>query len=698
MKRIQAIGRLILWTLQGLLAILLIFQETFTLPIHGIGHLHPLLLHLPIGFGVLLILLYFWKQKIEDIEQLFQAVFMLTALFATSTAIFGLFLAKEGGYENGQLDWHQWSGVAVSFIYFIGMLWQQQALYASILGAIALIFAGHTGGQITHGEDYLNFSEQQLEITEESVAFEALVQPILKAKCESCHNEQKSKGGLKMNSLANLLKGGKNGPIWKAGDLNSHLIKRIHLPLKDKKHMPPAGKSQLTENEQMILQLWIQEGANVQQKVKSFSHVFQKLALKTETKLTEKTYDFSAASEKDIAAVNTPFCSVYPIANESPALQATFFVAAKFDPKTLENLGKVETQLIGINLNKMPVSDSEMDIFTKFLHLEKLYLNSTKITDKGLQKLAELPNLVELSISSTSISKNGLSQFLKHSKSIQKVFVWNTAIQDQEMTTLKKQFPKVYIEEGFVSKNETLQINPPILVNEKLILRPQEQLKFKHTLKDVLFRYTLNDSLPDSLSGPSTSSIVPLKNYTKVRIRASKPGWYASNTIDVKVYKSNFVPQKIELLQQPDTKYPAHGGQSLMDFEQGAREVKGVPNRTWLGFKEGDLEALARFSQPTKINGITLSYLEKTDTDVFPPSKIEIWAGNDPKQMKLITQFVPKQPTEKSGFSLKGINIPVQTNAASYYKIKAHRLNRLPNFVDNKGKGAWLRVDEWLFY
>ncbi len=699
MKKIIQIGTWIIWFLQGILTMLLIFQERFTTPIERIGHLHPLILHLPIGLGFLLVVLLLLKKEIESFDFIFQFILLITSFFASLTVIFGLFLSKEGGFDTNSLSWHQWSGVAIAFLYFILINWKKYSSWGVGIAFLVLMLAGHTGATITHGEGYLSMGKQEQVINQESIAFEVLVQPIIKNKCESCHNDQKSKGGLKMNSITNLLKGGKNGPIWKPGDvLNSHMMQRINLPLDAKKHMPPAGKVQLTKEEQLILSLWIKDGAKLDKAIGKYSKEFQQIAEFKSPTSEEKTYPFSAASESDIESVNTPFCTVYPIANESPALQAEFFVAAKYDPKILENLQKVGEQLIGINLNKMPVSDSEMAILNKFTNLEKLYLNGSKITDKGLLELKNLPHLKEISLSSTTVGSKGIRQFIAQIPSIQKIFIWNAGIQETEIANLRIKYPKIQLEQGFIPKNETLQINPPILVNERLFLKPNEELGFKHTIKDVVFKYTVNDSLPDSLSSLSTKAIVPIKNFTKVRIIATKPGWYASNPIDVKVYKSKFVPQKIDLLSPPASNYPAKGGFSLMDFEQGLREVKGVPNLTWLGFKEGDLDALASFPLATKINGITLSYLEKSDSDVFPPNLIEVFAGNDPKQMKLLSKVIPKQPKEKSGFSTKGINIPIQTNAYSYYRIKAHRLKKLPNFVDNKGKGAWLKVDELLFY
>ena len=699
MGKIEKIGNLILWGLQGFLVFLLIFQSSFALPLTGIGHLHPLILHLPIGFGVLLLALFGIKKQLLSFEVLAESLLLLTAIFSTMTAIFGLFLAKEGGYETSALDWHQWSGVAVSFVYFVWVLARRNLLVGAALGFIALIFAGHTGASITHGEDYLRFGSKEVEITAETVVFNDIVQPILKAKCESCHNDQKTKGALKMNSIANLMKGGKHGAIWKAGDaLNSHLIQRIKLPMNAKEHMPPLGKAQLTPDEITILTLWVKEGASFEQKLGQYSLDFQKLVQPAALTTSSKEYDFSAASESEIASVNTPYCTVYPIAYESPVLQADFYVAAKFDPKTLSDLTQVSEQLVGLQLSKMPISNESLGLLSKFVNLEKLNLNFTSIDDAGLPQLAGLNHLEQLSISGTKIGLSGISKLLPKLPALKEIHLWNTGLSAANLAGLQKQFPKIKFDAGYLPKEETLQINPPILVNENLILRPNEKLNFKHTLRDVIFRYTVNDSIPDSLSLLKTSGPVAINQFTKVRILATKPGWLASKPIDMRVYKSNFIPARIDLLSSSDPKYPAAGAASLMDFVLGAREVKGVSNYSWLGFKETDMDAIATFTQPAQIHGITLSYLEKTDSDVFPPVKVEVWAGDSPDKMKLVTSVKPLQPKEKNGYSPRGINIPIAGAPAKYYRVKAERLKRLPAFVDNKGKGAWLRVDELLFY
>ena len=92
--------------------------------------------------------------------------------------------------------------------------------------------------------------------------------PVLEQKCYTCHNPAKAKGKLDLTTKQSILKGGKTGDLIVSGKpLESLLIKRIHLPETDKKHMPPRNKEQLTETETEILYYWIKTGADFEIKV-----------------------------------------------------------------------------------------------------------------------------------------------------------------------------------------------------------------------------------------------------------------------------------------------------------------------------------------------------------------------------------------------------------------------------------------------
>jgi uncharacterized membrane protein len=103
------------------------------------------------------------------------------------------------------------------------------------------------------------------------LVFKDLLMPIFEAKCNKCHNEEKSKGDLRMDTHEMLMKGGEAEPgktIIPGKPDESLAISRIMLPLEDDEHMPPEGKDQMTPEETALLRWWIQEGASATQSVK----------------------------------------------------------------------------------------------------------------------------------------------------------------------------------------------------------------------------------------------------------------------------------------------------------------------------------------------------------------------------------------------------------------------------------------------
>jgi hypothetical protein len=518
-----------------------------------------------------------------------------------------------------------------------------------------------------------------------------------------------------MSSIEKMLKGGKHGALWKAGNASqSPLIERIELPLEAKEHMPPKGKVQLTSDEIMLLRLWVQSGASFDKQIQDYpanlglSKWMNATNLsQTDISIEEKEYDFSEASESDLESVNTPFCSVRPISGQSPALEVEFFVAKKFETKTLENLSKVATQIVALNIAKMPIKDVHLKLMGQMKNLEKLNLNFTEITGKGLSNLEVCQQLSSLSLVGTKIRYEDLVQLIRKVSTLKEVFIWNTDLNAAQIQSLAKAFPKLNIEQGYVPKEEKLYINPPILVNENLILKPNENLLFKHTLKGVDFHYTLNDSTPDSLGKLITRGSIKIDKYTKVKVLATKTGWLASKVLDFKVYKSKFVPDSIVLLTKPDAKYPAQGSYTLKNFVSGARYTKGVPNHTWLGFDGADFEADFVFKGKNNINGLTFSYLEKTDEGVFPPKEVEVLGLTSQNTWKRIGLYRFEQPTERKGFSNKAVNIDIVPGNYAKIKLKAPIVKSLPRYLinnekkevfDQAGKPAKLRMDELVFY
>ena len=250
------------------------------------GRLHPLLVHLPIGFLVLLVCLEILAclPSCRNLRAARGAVLALAVPACALSAWCGWLLAGGGGYDPVLLERHWWAGlgVAVTCLLALVLHWLDwRTGYGVVLALLfcGLLVAGHFGGSLTHGHDYLTrylpavwrpFGAGDPAAAPGeggpnkggTSAFATLVEPVLDAKCVACHGPAKTKAGLRLDTLEGVLKGGKNGPVVKPGNsAESKLIKRLSLPLEDDDHMPPAGKPQPTPEELALVQWWIDAGA-----------------------------------------------------------------------------------------------------------------------------------------------------------------------------------------------------------------------------------------------------------------------------------------------------------------------------------------------------------------------------------------------------------------------------------------------------
>ena len=95
----------------------------------------------------------------------------------------------------------------------------------------------------------------------QEIDFSKEVLPVLESKCFKCHGEKKAKSKLRLHTLADVLKGGKNGGAIAPGkSAASLLIKRISLPKDDDDIMPPEG-GPLEKSQIEAIRRWIDQGA-----------------------------------------------------------------------------------------------------------------------------------------------------------------------------------------------------------------------------------------------------------------------------------------------------------------------------------------------------------------------------------------------------------------------------------------------------
>lgn len=712
MERLKKVIADAVFVIQILIIFVLVFENRILVPaiLQSFGRLHPLMLHLPIGLLLVTVILLFTRKHFEGNagEELSSFLLHVTALTASLTTLMGLFLSLEGSFGADQLWLHKWLGIALSFLCW-GLLAVRDKLKllrpAALAGVVLLIFTGHYGANLTHGEDFVWAPLQEEEIrvarviTDSSALFTATIEPIFEAKCYGCHNTRKAKGNLVLTSVEGILKGGETGALWSSGDAAaSLLVDRLLLPIDHDDHMPPKDKSQLAEDEINFISLWIEAGADMEKEIREVApeDTLAKLAALIipryqQIETDEPKYAFRFASPEKIAELSRPNRSVFQIARNEPAIQADFFLRETYDSKNLEELLAVKEQLISVNLSKMPVSDSDLSIVSKFGKLEVLNLNNTDVTGKGIAQLAALPNLKSLSLSGTAVDAASLRE-LGANESLEEIFIWNTSIEPTEIESLRKEFPGVRWDEGFVpDETEILKLNPPMLKNKGQILDRDEKIVLKHNLPGTEMRYTLDGTEPDSVSSPTFTEGLTTGNYTTVKARAFKDGWLSSDVAEFFFFRKGFQLDSVWLETAPDEQFKGAGVTTLVDGEQGLPAFYRHP--AWIAFKDNDLVLSFSFGKevPT-VKNVTLSFAHNSGSICLPPDEMQLWGGNDPGKLTLVANLNPPEMPRPPKPRIEGLSMDVPASNFKYYKLVAKPTRKVKD--NPRKRDLWLMVDE----
>jgi mono/diheme cytochrome c family protein len=178
------------------------------------------------------------------------------------------------------------------------------------------------------------------------------VQAILETKCLECHNPNKVKGKLLMDTAEALLKGGESGPAMIAGKPDdSELIKRLVLPADHDDVMPPKG-GPLPKADIDLLKRWIAEGAKWPQgvvarykspeEVKAMAALQEKLPALTKLEIFPDT--FNLETKRDFHRV---------------VVMATFNDATTRDVTHLSNLRVADPKVAKLDGDSvLPVADA----------------------------------------------------------------------------------------------------------------------------------------------------------------------------------------------------------------------------------------------------------------------------------------------------------------------------------------------------
>lgn len=690
-----------------------------------LGRLHPLVLHLPIGFLMLAFFFEFLSRN-EKFKYLAPATGFTLGLGAASAliaAMFGYFLSLEGGYGEDALAIHKWLGIAL-VVLSVGLfiiktrvyskpLMKKIYSYTFIVMALVLTATGHFGGNLTHGEDYITYympnslrslagleprkasGTENIVNFDEAVIFTDLIQPVLEDKCVSCHNTSKTKGELQLHTIEAIQKGGENGEIFVGGDPdNSTIYKHITLPLEDEKHMPPDGKKQLTRKEIELIHWWIQTGGSFDYTVAEVSVPENVDAIFTSmkeemAKVLNPAYevDLSRVSDSEIIELNEKGIKVNHIAQNNPLVQVKVKSA---DENPLGLLRSIRENVTWLDLSETGISDDGMEGIDDFPNLTKLYLQNTKITDKSLEYISELPYLEYLNVYGTEVSDEGV-QLLQANEYLTSLYLWQTKVTEVGRDSLQALNPDLKVELGLsLSNMDTIRLSAPKVTSEKTFFKDTTTVEAEMRFEGVTLYYTLDGSDPDTTSLVYEGPVTIDKSAT-FKVFAVKEGWMASDIVELDFTQVKYLPEAISLKNKPSEQYKGSGVSTLIDSQKGTLDYG---SGKWLGFHEDNLIAEIDMGEVINCKNVKLSCLENNGAYIFLPTGITVSVSSDGKKYQNVHQESIKFEERVRPAGLKQYTIPVNKDGIRYIKVEAENMGRCPKWHPGAGDKAWLFVDE----
>ena len=436
-----------------------------------IGRFHPLILHFPIVLIILALLFetarYFNLIKIPDNVI---TIILIAAAATTMVSIgAGFFLFASGDYSGRLMDQHFWAGSITGAAIFITVamffVYRSNArIYPFYFGALlisnaAVGYTSHLGGSITHGKDYLseyfNFillpgdtSKRRNE--SDMLVYEDMLMPIFEAKCLSCHNQTRAKGGLLMTSYKNLLKGGESDhpSVFPGDPSKSELLKRVLLPDTVEDHMPPEGKTPMNGKEIALLKSWIESGAtetlSVEEakKQEGLGLVIDALLPEivkyrrreglTKMKLKTLQHELNIVAEKLSVSIHRDSLS-----------DGNFFaIAMKFPPapftsEQFKELTPYYEAFSKVSLVSSGIDDDGLYYISQMTNARALYLQKTGLDGSGLVYLQNMPNLEVLNLSFTNVDDKAAIDLLKF-KQLKVVYLFKTRASKEVIDALRK--------------------------------------------------------------------------------------------------------------------------------------------------------------------------------------------------------------------------------------------------------------------
>ncbi|MFO8026375.1 MAG: c-type cytochrome domain-containing protein, partial [Opitutales bacterium] len=269
--------------------------------------------------------------------------------------------------------------------------------------------------------------------------------------CVYCHDDETTKGKLRMDSPEAMLAGGSSGALFIAGDAaNSRMVERMRLPMDHEDHMPPPEKRQPGEEEIAALVWWIENGASFDMKLSDAEvpESVRRLIPEPEDGGGKATAIEGELDLELVRELRDQLLTVQRIQQGDDRLWVNFSaIATTAGDDFLQQLRTLANFVVWLDLSRTQITDAAMPVLASMQNLEELNLNNCEITDAGLKNITALDQLERLNLTGTSVSEASLPVLLELT-SLETVHLYQTEWSRQGVELLRRIRPALTVNIG----------------------------------------------------------------------------------------------------------------------------------------------------------------------------------------------------------------------------------------------------------
>jgi uncharacterized membrane protein len=251
------------------------------------GRFHPLVVHFPIALLVVASLVEVWGM-IRRRTAAGDTAWICVGLGTIVGTIMGYSFAESQGAGGKDLELHERLGLLTTIASFITAVLCWRARRMGGVGGPAMAFraflflstlgvgaTGHFGGEMVYPGWLVNGMPWEAKAPLQNPAppekgtstpvagtvdFEKQIAPIIKASCLKCHNPNKAKAKLRLDSKALALKGGSGGKCIVPGKPDDSTFYTLLISTDSEERMPSEADP-LPKEQTELIKKWIEQGA-----------------------------------------------------------------------------------------------------------------------------------------------------------------------------------------------------------------------------------------------------------------------------------------------------------------------------------------------------------------------------------------------------------------------------------------------------